>query len=183
MCPHDRGIGNAGSDHSSIDPLCNIRAGAPVPPGGRQESVQEVLGLVGLGEDVVVPPEATIKDQAKILGAKAVWDGVTRYGENSGRCGTSTGKEDDMGLRRVEGKTTVRPPTDKAVNRTLNTGYQFGRIRTATEHSTIILKSHPKGVSIVFFPFIQFSQYTYSCKKNCFNMGKKQRERLSLIHI
>ena len=87
MCPYDRGKGKRRADHGSIDPLSNIRTGAPVPPSGRQESVQEALSLVGLGQNVVMPPQATIKRQTKILGTEAIRDGVTRDGESPGQCG------------------------------------------------------------------------------------------------
>ena len=112
MCPYYGGIRDRRSDHGSVNPLSNVRAGAPVATCGGQQSIEKALSLGGLGEDVIMPPHPAIECESQVLSIQAVRDGMTRDGESSGRNCSGAGEEDNLGYHEIEGESAVHTPVD-----------------------------------------------------------------------
>ena len=93
---------------------------SPIAAGSRKKGIQQSFGLGGLGNNVVMPPEASIQSKAKILSRETVGDGLARNSEGSGRESAGARKEDDLGFRRVEGESTCSSLVDKAVDSVLD---------------------------------------------------------------
>ena len=93
-----------------------------------------------------MPPQTSNQGEAKILGSRAVWNRVAGHQDSPWGDGASAGEEYDLGLNRVEGEATGRPPVHKSGHRTLDVGDQSRRIRAPAKDSTVVSECYPQRV-------------------------------------
>ena len=124
MGPNNRCIGHQGTDHGSVNPLCNVWAWSPVSAGGGEKGIQEPFSLGGLRGNMVMPPKTAVQGEPKIY----TGNGLTGDGESSGGNNTSSREENNLCFRWVEAEATCGTPRDKTIKGVLDSAEKDIRV-------------------------------------------------------